>query len=247
MYNVSHSNIALALLCMSSPSWGEADKDNSKPTNVYSQVDNYFEYTTTDQGNGYGYHPKINYAPNESELYLIEVPILHNEHTGATGVRDLRFRYFNVPYRDYSKTFGALGLSFDAYIPVGNVEKGLGNGRWNLSPGVMFGIIANDDASLSFFPTLAYSYTSTSNAAAGNLPATHGMSVQVLSSYKINRESFIQVTPILELAEGGGRTRKLEVEYVRDVFGGDYQAGFMYRRNFDNDDTTYRLNFTVFL
>ena len=79
----------------------EKQKDNSKPTNVYSQVDNFLEYKKAPDYYTLGYNPRISYAPNEDNLLLMEVPFRYISYSGVFGLADTRLRYFYIPYRDY--------------------------------------------------------------------------------------------------------------------------------------------------
>ena len=51
-------------------------KDNSKPTNVYSQVDNYLEATIFQGYKTFGYSPQFTYTPNEDHALILQVPLL---------------------------------------------------------------------------------------------------------------------------------------------------------------------------
>ena len=50
------------------------EKDNSKLTNLYSQVDNFIEFEHSPKFNTFGYNPRISYAPNEAISFILEVP-----------------------------------------------------------------------------------------------------------------------------------------------------------------------------
>ena len=73
------------------------EKDNSKPTNLYSQVDNLIEYVHSPDYNTIGYNPKISYAPNDAFSFILEVPLRFNDLTQKFGLADVRLRTFYVP------------------------------------------------------------------------------------------------------------------------------------------------------
>ena len=140
------------------------EKDNSKPTNVYSQIDNFLEFTKYKTFNTFGYNPKLSYTPNEDNALNIEIPLLYSTKTDKFGLSDIRLRYFYIPYRDYSKTFGAFGASVDVFIPTGKFEDGLGSSSWRFSPGFTFGLILNESQTISAFPVISYIYTTAPNS-----------------------------------------------------------------------------------
>jgi hypothetical protein len=72
-------------------------KDNSKPTNVYSQVDNFLEFTRYEKYNTFGYNPRLSYTPNEDNALILEVPLLYSTLTDKFGLSDIRLRYFYIP------------------------------------------------------------------------------------------------------------------------------------------------------
>ena len=62
------------------------EKDNSKPTNLYSQVDNFLEFTTAPDHNTYGYNPRISYAMAEDLSFVLEVPFRYHDKTKKFGL-----------------------------------------------------------------------------------------------------------------------------------------------------------------
>ena len=75
-------------------------KDNSKPTNVYSQVDNFFDAPISPNSTPFGYIPTLSSAPNEDNSLTLELPFLFSTKTDRVGLGDIRVRYFYIPYRD---------------------------------------------------------------------------------------------------------------------------------------------------
>ncbi len=233
--------------------FAQGEKDNSKPTNVYSQVDNYFEYATGPGYHTYGYNPRLSYTPNEDNLILVDLPFKYHSVSQKFGLSDVRVRYFNIPYRDYSKTFGSFGVSLDVTAPVGNYDHQLGSSSWRLSPGLTCGIMADKTGTLSFFPTLSYTYTT--KPTAENVPeelneADHGANFQVLASYVINDDAFFLLTPIWDMKDVDDAREDefiLEAELVFDIFRDKFQCGVFYRGAFQSKLYAYSLNFTLFL
>lgn len=131
-------------------------KDNSKPTNVYSQLDNTLEYSSTPDYYTLGYNGKVSYAANPDNLLLAEIPLNYTSKTDKFGLSDIRLRYFYIPYRDYTKFVGSFGASLDIYAPTGKFEDGLGSSSWRFSPGVIVGLMANKSGTISFFPSFSY-------------------------------------------------------------------------------------------
>ena len=108
----------------------EKEKDNSKPTNVYSQIDNFLQFESTPDFKTYGYNPRFSYAPNEGNSLVLEVPFLYSTLEGKFGIGDPRLRYFAIPYKDYTKFFGSFGAALDVFFPLGSYENGLGFWGW---------------------------------------------------------------------------------------------------------------------
>lgn len=228
-------------------------KDNSKPTNVYSQLDNFLEFTRYETYNTFGYNPKLSYTPNEDNALNIEVPLLYSSKTDKFGLSDIRLRYFYIPYRDYTKTFGAFGASFDMFIPTGKYEDGLGSSSWRFSPGFTFGLILNDSQTISAFPVVSYIYTTkpTSNQIPEELKeADHGINIQVITSLVLSNDAFLLVTPIYDIKDIDDKREDeflLEIESVFDIARDKYQIGGFYRASFQSNVHTFRVFFTIFL
>ncbi|OHX67346.1 hypothetical protein NH26_13840 [Flammeovirga pacifica] len=218
--------------------------DASKPTNFYSQMDIQFEHAgSNDQ---YGLRNSFIIAPSEKHLVLGELPILHNTKTGATGIGDVRLRYFYLPYKNYDKLIGAFGPSIDVYAPTGNVDKGLGNGRWVVAPGLTLGVMAFEK--VQFFPIISYQYMSEVAGQvdmAGNT-AMHGMTFQVVTPIVFNPKMYMQVTPIVQLPDFRHAHTNLACEILlaysireKMQLSGFYKADQTYGQ-------TFRLGTTIF-
>lgn len=228
-------------------------RDNSKPTNVYSQIDNFLEYMWSPDLETFGYNPRITYAPNADNLILAEIPLLYSSKTERFGLGDIRLRYFGIPYRDYTKFFGSFGASVDVFLPTGKVEDGLGSSSWRVSPGVIFGFILNEAGTVSLFPVISYIYTSRPTSdliPEDSKEVDHGFNIQVISSFVLSDDAFIQVTPIYDVKDLKDEREDefiLEVEPVVDIMRDKYQVGAFYRVAFESETHTFRLNFTIFL
>ena len=243
----------ISSFCLYAQVDNDNQKDNSKPTNVYSQIDNFLEFATYKTFNTFGYNPRLTYTPNEDNALTLELPLLYTTKTDRFGLGDIRLRYFYIPYRDYTKTFGSFGASMDAFLPTGNFEDGLGSSSWRFSPGLTFGLILNQSQTISFFPIISYIYTTepTSDLIDPELKEPdHGMNFQVIGSFIISNDAFVLITPIYDLKDLGDEREDdvlLEVESVFDIAKDKYQMGFFYRGAFLSESHTFRVFFTVFL
>lgn len=232
---------------------GGKTKDNSKPTNVYSQVDNFLEFTKYKTYNTFGYNPKLSYTPNEDNAINIEIPLLFSTKTDKFGISDIRLRYFYIPYRDYTKTFGAFGASLDVVMPTGSFEDGMGSSSWRFSPGFTFGLILNESQTISAFPVISYIYTTkpTSDLIPEVLKEVdHGLNIQVITSFVLSEDAFLLITPIYDLKDLQDEKEDdfmIEVESVFDIARDKYQIGWFYRGAFVSEVHTFRIFFTVFL
>lgn len=229
------------------------EKDNSKPTNVYSQIDNFMQFETTPEYNTFGYNPRISYAPHKNHSFVIDAPFLYNYKYEKFGISDIRIRYFGVAYRNYEQFFGSFGASLDITAPTGKYEHGLGASSWKISPGVTFGFILNKSQTISIFPVLSYIYTSlpTSEKVPEELKEIdHGASLQLISSFVLSDDFFILITPIMRVKDINDEREDefiLEIEPVVDIFKDKFQTGIFYRGAFVSKEHTLSLYFTVFL
>ena len=116
------------------------DVDASNPTNLYTQVNTLFEYTSLKDGtNLYGFRGNIQYTFNPNNLVLAEIPILYNDITDAFGLSDIRIRYFSVIKRTMTKDkFSVIAPFLDVTLPTGNFSDGLGSSSYVLSAGSVF-------------------------------------------------------------------------------------------------------------
>ncbi|MBD0405287.1 hypothetical protein [Flammeovirga sp. EKP202] len=97
---------------------------------------------------------------------------------------------------------GAFGPSIDVYSPTGNVDKGLGTGRWVVAPGLTLGVMAFER--IQFFPIISYQYMSEKAGQInenGENTAMHGMTFQVITPIVLSQKMYMQVTPIVQLPD----------------------------------------------
>ena len=226
------------------------DLDTSKPTNLYSFLENNLEYTVQDSvTNVYGYRGTINYAPAASVLIVGEVPILYNDQTEDGGLGDVRARAFWIAYKDYSQFFGAFGPSLDVFAPTGSFEDGLGSSRWTISPGVTVGLMLADW--IQAFPILSYQYVSKSTSEL--VPDVidedrNGLTIQSITPIVFSPKFFMQVTPIYSIPNFSDSSEsgfQLEVNGVY-AFAAKLQASAFLRRDFKQDVTVARVSLSIF-
>ena len=229
------------------------EKDNSKPTNLYSQIDNFIEFEHSPDFNTFGYNPRISYTPNEAISFILEIPFKYIDLSQKFGLSDVRLRTFYVPYKNYEKIFGSFGATLDIIAPTGNYEKGFGTSSWRISPGVIIGIMLNKKQTISMFPNLSYTYTSSpsSELVPDELKETdHGLTFQLINSFVLGDDAFVLITPIYDIKDINDTKEDeflLEIEPVFDIFKDKYQAGLFYRGAFRSQVHTFSINFTIFL
>ncbi len=225
--------------------------DASKPTNFYTQINNQLEYNSRKEGGDLlGYRLETQYSLSPANMFLFELPILHNTASNATGIGDLRLRYFWLPYKNYNKVFGAFGPSIDVFMPTGNADKGLGTGSWLIQPGITAGIMLSDWIQL--FPVLSYQFTSVSNM--NNIPddaksPDHGISFQIITPIVFSEKFFVQVTPIYSAVE---ITQVRKDRYIQEIFAQyaikpKVRASVFWRGIFIDVDHTIRLGIEIFI
>lgn len=228
----------------------DEEKDTSKPTNLYTFLDNSLEYTSTKTANIYGYRANLNYAPHPDHLGLIEVPLLYNDLTEKGGLGDIRLRYFWTPYKNYDRFVGAFAPSIDVFLPTGKLEDGLGVGSYAISPGIMVGLMLSDK--VQTFPILSYQYTSksVSDTVPDSLDKVlHGLTIQSITSFVFSPLFFMQVTPIYAIPDLDDSKKSgfaMEVLAVYTLTP-RLQVSAFARPDFKNEITTARVGLTVFL
>lgn len=170
--------------------------DASKPTNFYNSVNTALEYISRSEGgNQMGVRFNLVLAPSDRHLILGEIPLIYNDQSKGFGLGDVRARYFYLPYKNYSRFFGALGPSIDIIAPTGSASKGLGTGRWTIAPGIAMGLMFSEKVQV--FPILSYNhmsrpvYTDDSPSAA----PINSASLQFVTVIVLTEKAYINFTP----------------------------------------------------
>lgn len=231
--------------------FGQQEKviDASKPTNFYNSVNHAFEFTSRpDGGNLLGYRANLVLAPSEKNLILGEIPVLYNTETKNFGLGDIRARYFYLPYKNYSKFFGAFGPSIDIIAPTGNWSNGIGTGRWTIAPGIAMGLMFSE--AIQVFPILSYQHMSkpvnSDSSAANN--EINGGSLQFVTVIVPSPKIFFQITPTFAQSY---QNESGSFSYIQEISIG-YQMGpksvlgAYCKRDFKNDLTQVSIGLTKF-
>lgn len=230
----------------------EKEIDPSKPTNLYSRLNNNFEYTNRKSGNDtWGYRANLNYASrSEAHSVSVELPLLYATKTEKFGLGDIRFRYFWVPYKNYAKMPGAYGMTVDVFAPTGKAEDGLGSDRWTIAPGLTTGFVFGKFAT---FPILSYQYSSKQTSdliPESQKKELHGATVQAICVYNLSASSYFDFTPAFianNFEEAGADDFQVEANYFYMAKKNKLQIGGFIRRTFKSDVTTLRGSVRVFL
>ncbi|MBD0400110.1 hypothetical protein [Flammeovirga sp. EKP202] len=243
--------LTLIFISFSNLIYSQEEKDNSKPTNIYSQIDHFVEFNHSPEGDTYSYNPRVSYTFDETNLLLVELPYRFLPKTNASGLGDPRLRYFYIPFKDYTKTISSVGLSLDVTLPLGDTKKGIGDGCFKFAPGLMLGFMANKSQTISFFPTIAYQYTYQQKQSEQSKDQIyHGLNIEFLSSFVLSEDLFVHVKPILDVKDMSNFSQSefvLEVEPVVDICKDKYQVGVFYKGEFRKNAHTFSVYFTIFI
>ncbi len=210
--------IAISLAGLNVQAQEEESIDPSKPTNIYTRINNNVEYNNNNGKEEIGYRFNYNYASKNIQLSA-EIPFMYNSDSKQFGLSDIRVRSFYVPYINYEKTFGGFGVSFDVFLPTGNPEHQLGSGNWSLSPGLMAGFIVNN--SYSVWPILSYRYQFNSEGDA--FKQQHGMTIQLMNTINLSEKIYLIATPMYLMNDFSN-------EY-NDLAGGELEFNYMLKKN----------------
>ena len=225
--------------------------DASKPTNFYTLLENNIEYNSREMGgNLIGYRAQLIYPPSDEHLFLAEAPLLYNDQSEKFGLGDFRLRYFWLPYKDYSKFFGAFGPSIDIFAPTGSFEDGLGSSSWVITPGVMGALMFEEW--IQAFVVLSYQYTSkptTNLIPEDQKKERSGITIQSITPVVFSDVFFIQVTPIyaindLDDSSSGRYIQELLAQYAVSP---TVQLSAFWRGIFKDNDHTIRGGVVIFL
>jgi hypothetical protein len=229
------------------------DVDASNPTNLYTQVNTLFEYTSLKDGtNLYGFRGNIQYTFNPNNLVLAEIPILYNDITDAFGLSDIRIRYFSVIKRTMTKDkFSVIAPFLDVTLPTGNFSDGLGSSSYVLSAGSVFGFAASKKVLL--FPGLSVLHITTPQTNlipdASKFSST-GFLAQANISISFNQNWFLFVNPIITLLNTDGNWNESwsgEFNLNHMIIPNKLKMNVGYFPNFTSEANTIRFGATFFL
>jgi hypothetical protein len=225
--------------------------DPSKPTNQYTRLSNNLEYDFLRAGKRtYGYRANFIWAsPRQHHSLYVELPLLYATASKKFGLSDMRFRYYWVPYKNYSKKPGAFGFAIDSYIPTGKLDDGLGRNRWIVATGLSTGFVFGK---FSTFPYVYYLYSSEINSdkiSAVAKRSLHGYIIQSICVYNFSKKSYMDCTPIFmknSYSNSGKDDFVVEGNYLYMVKKNKIQVGGFARRYFLGKTTTIRANMRVY-
>jgi len=225
--------------------------DPSRPTNAYNRLSNNIEYNLLKGGKKtYGYRANFVWASaNQHHSVHIEIPLLYATSSKKFGFSDFRFRYYWIPYKDYSKKPGALGFMVDSYLPTGSLNEGLGRGRWIIASGLSTAFVFGK---FSTFPGISYLYSGeimNNKIPAEARKALHGYIIQSICVYKFNKKSYLDFTPIFiknSYSNSGKNDFVMEGNYLYMVKRNKIQVGCFARRYFRGDATTLRAAMRIY-
>ena len=106
----------------------------------------------------------------ESILVLADIGYGYRTGNMESGVTDSRIRFFHVLYHanDPAARVSSFGWSIDSYIPLGDVDRGLGSGNWVFAPGVIW---TNPFEYVDVSPNLVYQFTWANNDLKSEIPS----------------------------------------------------------------------------
>jgi len=224
--------------------------DPSKPTNVYNRLSNNLEYNFLKNGSRtFGYRANfVLVSHNQRNSVHIEIPLLYSTFSQRFGLSDIRFRYYWIPYKDYSKKPGAFGFLVDSYMPVGSLKYGLGRGRWIFAPGLSTAFVFGR---FSTFPIVSYLYSSEIKGVKIPSPGTgalNGYMIQSICVYKF-KKSYLDCTPIFmknSYSNSGKDDFVVEGNYLYMIKPNKMQIGCFARRYFHGNSTTLRAALRIY-
>jgi hypothetical protein len=243
------SNVLLAQDSTTTNSTPEIDP--SKPTNLYTQVNIGFEFQSSKTEKKYGPRVNVQYAVNQNNLFLLELPLQYNDQTRRFGLSDTRVRYFSILKRNISKKFIALGTLVDVTIPTGSYGNGLGSSSWSFAAGTIFGLLISPKISL--FPGLSYVHVTkpTTNKIPEALKASaDGIALQFNCSYRFNKTTFLFVNPLPTFlnVKGSWTTNWAgELNLNKILVPNKFKMNVGWSPNFTNEVYGYKLGATFYL
>lgn len=227
--------------------------DASNPTNLYTQINTQFEYTTKADGtNLYGFRGNVQYTFDENNLVLAEVPILYNDATNAFGLSDVRLRYFSIVSRVMTaEKFSVWAPFVDVTLPTGRFEDGLGTSSFVLSAGTVYGFAASKK--IMFFPGLSVIHITkpgTDLIADEFKFSSTGFLAQANMSISFTKTWFLFVNPIVTVLNTDGNWNNVwsgEFNLNHMIIPNKLKANVGYFPNFTNEIHTVRIGTTFFL
>lgn len=226
--------------------------DPSKPTNFYTQVNSAAELSWGKAATLMGVRISGQYTFNPNNLLLFELPWMANLDNKKSGIGDIRFRYFNILKKNYSKSFpkvATIAPSIDIYVPTGSVEKGTGKGSWVVAPGIVWGWFFS--SKIQAFPIISYQYIS--KPTSDKIPDAlryerHGLTFQSVCNYSFTKRTFVQLTPIYainDLQRGGNAfTTELKLSHMPTAKS---KIQLFWREEFTGSQHTVNLGYTFYL
>jgi hypothetical protein len=227
--------------------------DASNPTNLYTQVNALFEYTSLKDGtNLYGVRANVQYSFDSNNLVLAEVPLLYNDATDAFGLSDVRLRYFTVVKRVMTpEKFSVIAPFVDVTLPTGKYEDGLGSSSFVLSAGSVYGFSASKKVQL--FPGLSVVHVTKPQT--DLIPeklkfSSTGFLFQANVSISFTKSWFFFVNPVITMLNTSGEWNEAwsgEFNLNHMIIPNKLKANVGYYPNFTNEANTFRLGATFFL
>jgi len=245
--------ISISITTVNAQDEGKKVVDASNPTNLYTQINTAFEYSSLKDGtNLYGMRANVQYSFDANNLVLAELPLLYNEATSAFGLSDVRVRYFTIVKRVMTADkFHVMAPFVDITLPTGNFEDGLGSSSFVLSAGSVYGFAASKKIKL--FPGLSVVHVTkpgTDLIPDASKFSSTGFSAQANVSISFNKSWFLFVNPVMTMLNTDGAWN--------ETWSGDFNLNHMfipnkilanigYSPNFTNKANTVKLGVTFFL
>ncbi len=245
------TNLLFVAFLFSITIFGQEEKDPSKPTNLYTQVNTNLEYTSGNPTDLYGLRANIQYAINQDNLLLLEVPFLYNNSTSKFGIYDSRVRYFAVVSRNITPHFIAIAPFIDVTAPTGKFENGLGTSAWSLGAGVLFGYVFSPRVAL--FPGVTFIHITKPNTdlIPEELKTTSsGLSLQFNFIYNFSKSTYININPTPTFLSTDGNWRSTwggDVVLNQTFVPNKLKMNLSWSPNFTNEVHIFRLGATFFL
>jgi hypothetical protein len=263
MQNHTQNTFRILLICIpflianslysqdSSANLSQKEIDPSKPTNLYTQINVGFELQSSKIEKRFGPRINVQYALNQDNLFLLELPVFYNDRTKVFGLTDMRVRYFSILKRNITKKFIAFGSLIDVTMPTGSYSKGLGNSSWSISLGTIFGLLVSPK--LSLFPGVSFVHISKpgSDLIPEVLKASaNGVGFQFNCSYKFNKSTFLFVNPLptfLNVKGNWSSNWAAEFNINKILVPNKFKVNAGWSPNFTNKVYAYKIGSTFFL